>query len=690
MKHYFKKLLCVFYLMIISVISRTYVFSQNDEKYQSVQLSELHNHAINSFKKGEVQQGKALFEKLINNISKPGNEEAQAALWHELAMQIGSRDTTGITRMYCFEKMVSFYKKAGIESKEIESLKSIADLNMVHGKLGLAETQLLNVLHRYKAIGYPKIYYVYDLLAVTNRYKGDFSKGIFYGMKAVESMEASQDFSPATTIYSRIANMYRELGQTEKSIEWYWKVFRDRRYTETVNQYMFRDAGFLARELIKLKKDDEALAFILDIKAKNKPNGVYAKASLLATLAYCYHALGQDRYAENYYRQLIALDSQLEKNNEVTTDVNYEIGKYFMNKSQYAQAAVHLQKALTALDGINSLSENKEIYMMLYKSDSAAGNYRSAMQYLMRHKILSDSIFNETKSRQIEELHVRYEIAKRKKDIELLNNQNDQAHKIKNRTLAGAALLLVVIVLLFNRYLIKQRSNRRLEAHQKELDQKNVFLEKSNAEQDKLLKEKEWLIGEVHHRVKNNLQMVISLLNSQSTYLKDTAARAAVRDSLLRMQAMSLIHQKLYEHQNTTTIAMPEYVNDLVVYLRESFNTGSQISFEPNIELLNLDVAQALPLGLIINESIVNIIKYAFPEPLSGVVHISLLRDGPEHILLKISDNGIGLPLDFDIMEHNSLGFNLIQGLAKQLKGSFTIKSDQGVHITVRFVDLNK
>jgi two-component sensor histidine kinase len=668
------------------MISPSSVFCQIDKQFRADSLSQLHTRAVQCFKKGDIVQGKKSFKTLIDHTSKSGNELAEAELWHELATLIRSRDTTGITRLYCFEKMVSLYKKAGVEKMEIEALKSIADLNLVHGKLGLAESQLLNVLKRYKAIGYPKIYYVYDLLAVTYRYKGDLGKGISYGLKAIESMEANQDFSPATTFYSRLANMYRELGKTEKSVEWYWKVFRKREYTEPVNHYMFRDAGFLARELIKLKREKEALAFILDISAKNKPHGLHAQASLLASLAFCYHALKQEQRADMYYRELMKLVGQLDKDNEVTTDIHYEIGHYLMNKRQYGKAVISLQRALNASEGINSLSDTKEIYMMLYKSDSALGNYRSAMQYLMKHKILNDSIFNETKSMQIEELQVQYEIAKKKKDIELLNSQNRQAHKIKNITLAGAALLLIIIGLLFNRYRIKQKSNQKLEAHQKELDQKNVFLETLNAEQEKLLKEKEWLIGEVHHRVKNNLQMVTSLLNSQCNYLRDDAAVMAVKDSLLRMQAMSLIHQKLYEHQNTTTIAMPEYVNDLLANLRENFDTGSQINFEQKIEPLNLDVSQALPLGLIINESIVNTIKYAFSEAKEGIVRITLMRDGPDHLLLEISDNGAGLPVGLDIVQHNSLGLDLMKGLAKQIKGSFSIENNQGVRITVRFL----
>lgn len=583
------------------------------------------------------------------------------------------------------------------EEKEIDALKNTADKHLVQGKLDLAETELLDVLRRYKAIGYPNLHYTYDLLGVTYRNKGDFSKAIYYGLKTIESMEATHDSVAAITFYSRLANMYRELGQHEKSVEWYWKMLRIRKFTDCRNIYIFRDAGFLARELINLKKQNEALIYILDIKAKNKPIGVHAEASLLASVAYCYHAMKKDRQAERYYLELIKLAGRLQKDNEVTTDVHYEIGQYLMDKRQYKRAAVFLQKALNAPQGTNSTSVDKDIYLMLYKADSAKGDYLSASQNLMKNKILSDSIFNETKSRQIEELQVKYETAKKVKDIELLNNQNQlerirskEANRTKNISLAGAGLLLIIAALIFNRYLIKQKSNRKLEAHQKELDQKNLFLETLNSEQDKLLREKEWLIREVHHRVKNNLQMVTSLLSTQSAYLEDNAAVLAVNDSLRRMEAISLIHQKLYQDENTTTIAMAEYINDLISHLHEGFDTGTQIIFDQNIEPLNLDVSQVIPLGLIINESIVNAIKHAFPNGQKGLVSITLQHDGADHLLLKISDNGIGLLAGHDIMAHTSLGIDLMQWLTKQLNGSFNIESNKGLHILIRFVIFNK
>lgn len=679
------------------------LFLEQANKIAPQQLSEkwqpefLHIKAMTSYITKGLQESKNVYQELINKISIPGNEEREAYLWHELSKLIPSRDSTGITKMYCLEKVISLFRKTGDQEKELDALKDVADMNLRHGKLNLAEAQLFNLLERYKAFGNLKLHDVYDLLGGTYRNKGDFSKAIFYSLKTIESAAAVQDTTGYTNFYSRLANIYRELGQPENSIEWYWKVFRERKYTGSSNQYMFRDAGFLARELIKIKKEKEALAFLLDIKAKNKPIGVYAEASLLGSLAYCYHAMNQQQQADKYYLELINLTGQLQKNNEITTDVHNEIGQYFMDEKDYGKAATFFHKALNASEGINNLSDTKNIYLMLYKAYSAMGNYRSANIYLMKSKELSDSIFTETKSRQIEELQVQYETAKKLKDIELLNNQNqlqrirvEQANKAKNIILAVAALLLIIIGLLFNRYIIKQRSNRKLETNQKELDQKNAFLETLNAEQDKLLKEKEWLIREVHHRVKNNLQMVTSLLNTQSAYLEDDAAILAVKDSLRRMQAMSLIHQKLYQNENISTIAMPGYINELVRYLYESFDTGNRIVFEEAIEPLALDISQAVPLGLIINESIVNAIKYAFPNGQQGVVNINLRHDRADHLLLEISDNGIGLPEGFDTREINSLGFDLMRGLTKQLNGSFHIENNKGVHIMVRFIILNK
>ena len=661
------------------------------------QPERMHINAMYCFITKGLQQSKKLYKELIDNISRRGNEEAEALLWHELATLIPLHEKTGITRLFCFENMLSLYDKDANKERAAWVLKTIADIHLVNGRLDLAEREFLDALERYKAIGYRDLHYIYDLLSVTYRYKGDFSKCIFYGLKTIESMEATRDSSSITTFYSRLANMYRELGQSEKSVEWYSKMLGNRIFKDGGNEYVFRDAGLFARELIKIKREKEALTYILDITAKNKPIGVHAEACLLSSLAYCYHATGQDLQSEKYYLEVIKLAGQLQDNHEITTEVHFEIGKYFIDKLQYGKAVSYLQKALNISANVNSFFIAKDIHLMLYKADSAMGNHLAAIQHLLRHKQLSDSMFNEAKNWQIEELQVQYETAKKEKDIQSLSNQNqlqrirgDQAIRTKNITLAGVVLLLIIVGLLFNRYLIKRNSNHRLEAHQKELDQQNQFLETLNAEKDKLIGEKEWLIREVHHRVKNNLQMVTSLLNTQSAYLENDAAVLAVKDSSRRMQAMSLIHQKLYLSKNISSVDMPEYINELLSYLRDSFDTGNRIVFQPAIEPLTLDVSQAIPLGLIINESIVNSIKYAFINGQKGTVNIRLQHESSEGLVLNISDNGVGLPENFDIEKPNSLGLDLIRGLVKQLNGTLEIESIKGMHITITFAMKSK
>jgi len=661
------------------------------------QPERIHIKAMHSFITEGFRQSTKLYLELIDKISIPGNEEREALLWYELAMLIPLRNKTGTTRLYCHEKMRALYNRNGNQEREAWVLKTIADIHLVNGELDLAESGFLDALDRYKAIGYQDIHYIYDLLAVTSRNKADFTKSNFYGLKAIENMQATNDSLTALTFYGRLANMYRQSGQPAKSGEWYSKALNNRLFKEGNNVYKFRDAGFFARELIKIKREKEALVYILDINATNKPIGVHARACLLSSLAYCYKAVNQDRMAEKYYQELIQLAGQLQKDNEITSNVYYEIGLYFFDNRQYEKALAWLQKALYTSEAANSLSLSKDIQMMLYRADSGMGNYSSSIQHLLRHNLLNDSLFNETKNWQMQELRMQFETAKKDNDINLLNNQNqlqrikiEDANRTKNITLVFVALLLIIVGLIFNRYLIKQRSNRKMEVHQKELDQKNSFLETLNTEQDKLLKEKEWLIREVHHRVKNNLQMVTSLLNTQSAYLEDDAAVLAVKDSLRRMQAMSLIHQKLYQNENISTIAMPGYINELVRYLYESFDTANRIVFEQAIESIDLDISQAVPLGLIINESIVNAIKYAFPDEQKGIVKIIVQHEGSDHLLLNISDNGIGLPQDVTTRENNSLGFDLMQGLTKQLNGSFHIENNNGVQIIVRFMILNR
>jgi two-component sensor histidine kinase len=226
------------------------------------------------------------------------------------------------------------------------------------------------------------------------------------------------------------------------------------------------------------------------------------------------------------------------------------------------------------------------------------------------------------------------------------------------------------MVLLYRQYRNKQKTN-------------NVITRK-NEQLQHFLTEKEWLLKEIHHRVKNNLQIVMSLLNSQSAYIDNEPALAAIHDSQHRVHAMSLIHQKLYGTDNVSSIDMPSYIRELTAYLRDSFDSGQRIHFEYNIAPLELDVSQAVPVGLILNEAITNSMKYAFPDDQTGVVSICLSNVTSNRWLLSMSDNGVGIAVDSK--KTGSLGMSLMKGLSEDLDGDFSIENNNGTMIKVSFL----
>jgi two-component sensor histidine kinase len=202
---------------------------------------------------------------------------------------------------------------------------------------------------------------------------------------------------------------------------------------------------------------------------------------------------------------------------------------------------------------------------------------------------------------------------------------------------------------------------------------------------NQLLQEKEWLMKEIHHRVKNNLQIVSSLLNTQSSYLTNEEALTAIRDSQNRMQAISIVHQKLYQSENLSTINLENYIEELAHNIQNSFHAADRVKFSFQLEDIYLTTADTVPLGLILNEAITNCVKYAFAPGETGVISISMSETREGQYRLVIRDNGKGLPMHFDAGSCSSLGINLMVGLTEQLNGKFSIISDNGTVVTVIF-----
>ena len=597
-------------------------------------------------------------------------------------------------RLSKFEKALSIFRAHKAKEKEIETLSLINIENFVGKRYDVAENLLHKIINLQTAIRFHHTQYPYDALSWLAYRKGALANALTYSTKSLTSVTSKPDSVFISLFYTRRGLVYERLFKYKEALEWFDKGLLNK--TPELKLYWYRSLIGKVGMLNNIGKAKEALPLLKEAEKKYPPTSYFEQMHFALLLGTTYENLNKFDLAENNYNIFLIMAEKFP-----TEYVHDEFPAAYFQIASFYRLIGKTEKARELLDMGKDFVSSFDIlgksnyYYNLYKIDSIDGRYLDAIKNLNLSYQFTDSMFSVNQRRSAGELLIKYEAEKKDKDIKLLNSQNQlqrieamEAERTRNITLVGAALLLIIIGLLLNRYAIKQRSNRKLEANQKELDSKNLYLEALNTEQEKLIKEKEWLIREVHHRVKNNLQMVTSLLNSQSAYLEDNAAVVAVKDSLRRMQAMSLIHQKLYLDENTSEIFMPEYVNELVGYLNESFDTDNRIDFDLKVEPLYLDVSQAIPLGLIINESIVNAIKYAFLNEQNGIVSIILQREGADNLLLKIADNGIGLPAEMDVMQRNSLGLDLMQGLTKQLKGSFTIESLKGVHITVKFPKL--
>ena len=662
--------------------------------------------------RGNFAQGVSLVKKALTLSQHLGNLPLEAEGWYYLGEAYERSPEDLPEKIRCYAQARKQYRQLGNREKEAYLLKCIADMHYQQGQYVQGYSELLEVLALYRAIGYPKLHYTYDLLAVANHYLGNYQEAIRYGLASVESARATKDTADISLFYRRLGTVHEELNQWEEGLPFLRKALANRlREKDQVRIVVI--ARLIVSNLLAQGKAGEAFDFFTKVIKEHPPIDQRSNLEAAIALAECHLALKQYPLAEKYYRRMMDIEKTIRENGWRKIENYRRIGNFYLVTRQYGKARHYLDAALRLNTLKGSMQYAVDIHVLLFRADSAQGRYREAIAHHQRYKSLNDSIFNEKQSRQIANLQIQYKTREKEQNIALLTKQNEiQQARLKQKDflqqviVAGAGMLLFLLGLGYNRYRLKLRSNRLLEAKQQEINDKNQRLqqllgEKDNlleekehlithqdhilVEKDGLLREKEWLLREVHHRVKNNLQIVMSLLSSQAAYLEDEKALVAIQESQNRIHTISLSHQKLYLSEKIALIDMASYIREVVEYLHDSLQMQDRVRFHLSVDPIELNGAVAVPLGLIINEAVTNSFKYAFPGGRKGQVSISLRQSDPPGYLLTVADDGIGLRPDFDLSRSRSLGMTLMRGLSKQLDGSLEIESADGLTIQVRF-----
>ena len=202
------------------------------------------------------------------------------------------------------------------------------------------------------------------------------------------------------------------------------------------------------------------------------------------------------------------------------------------------------------------------------------------------------------------------------------------------------------------------------------------------------LEEKEMLLKEIHHRVKNNLMIISSLLNLQSTYIKDKESQDVFKESQNRARSMAIIHEKLYQSTDLKSIDFGDYISSLATKLFHTYNADPNIiKLKINAENILIDINTAIPLGLIVNELITNSLKYAFPDGKPGKINVDF-HPKDHNFEFSVKDNGLGFPEDIDFQKTDSLGMLIVTSLTEQINGDIELDRNNGTEFKIKFPEV--
>jgi two-component sensor histidine kinase len=330
---------------------------------------------------------------------------------------------------------------------------------------------------------------------------------------------------------------------------------------------------------------------------------------------------------------------------------------------------------------------NRDVYQVtcecLVESYEMLENYAKALEFYRVLQQQKESVSVQNQEREIAQVEANFQIEK-ERELAALEQEtqqlafNSDLSKQKNiRNLLVLSMLALASIL----FLIWRASHQRKKA--------NALLSQKNDQIQTALNEKDLLLREIHHRVKNNLQVVSSLLSLQSAYVDDENALVAINEGRDRVQSMALIHQNLYREDNLTGIEIHKYFEKLIEGLFESYNIHpDRIKLAMSIEELNLDVDTVIPLGLVVNELVSNALKYAFPGDRHGTISISLKEEN-ELLLLSVADDGVGINEQWK-EENDSFGYQLIHAFKEKLEADLDVSSIAGTAVTLSIRDYQK
>ena len=545
------------------------------------------------------------------------------------------------------------------------------------GKIDESEKLALKTIKLYENAPNAKkiadLYYYMSTLYNQNR---KAKSAFIYINKAVSIYRSTNNRNGIYRCNHQLANIYYRNKMYSKAIDYLNKnthEMKDFINSNIDSQLMIN--SFFSEIYLEIKDYPKALSYAKSLKQlASKHKFVQRTKEANFYLSRIYSELNNKDLAEYHIK---ILDNQ--QNSEFETFlINSVKGILYFNQKDYKKSLYYrtLNFKYDSLD--------KENLKVLSDTYYALNDYKKSHEYLSKYLKIEVADLNDEKNNQVIELESLYRL--KEKDFELNKNKFEkinQQYELQEQKqfivliLSISITLFLIVVFLITIYLNNKKNNRLVMIKNEELFNLNIQLEQANTEKTILLKE-------IHHRVKNNLQLVMSLLNIQAQDTQNVSIQDFLEKGQSRIATMSLIHQNLYQTENFSNINFQEYLENLVMSISQTFNANN-IDYVIKTNNNNFDLDTAIPLGLIINELVCNALKHAFPSNLKGKIEIEINKKPNGIYELEIGDNGVGV--SNSATNSKSIGLELVSLLVMQLKGKIQELNKMGTNYKIVFND---
>lgn len=510
-----------------------------------------------------------------------------------------------------------------IGNKEYEAIswEYIGSKNMFLGNHLEATQSLIIASQLYKEAGlFDKEALIYFTLGTCYTSNNDYTNGFKYLRKCIPLFYEQGDSSRIANTFLNIGEAFRKINQLDSAGHYFKKALNiftslndpSKKFLVIGNMGMIH----AAQKKYKMAKDEIGLA------------------------------IEEFSHTENPY---------------LLSVFQSEMASIFIEEGKIAEGGALMNQSLEIAKEAKLKEQIRDISFKLSEFHEKEGNYPEALFFQKQYKIYDDSLKDVENIRAMEQQQSRFELTKKEEEIENLNRINRLQKWLSYGLSAGVVVFILFTFFLFRVNALVRKTNAKL-------SEQKLIIEKR--EQEKAL-----LLKELNHRVKNNLQMVASLLNLQARQLKGHPAAEALLSGKMRVEALTLIHRKLYRDDIDTTINISNYIEELSENLVMNF--GQKFQLQRDLEPVDVNIEKAIPLGLIINELITNSLKYGSSENQFPLLSISLNKHNGG-MIIAISDNGKGLPPGFDWKKSDSFGLKLVHSLIGQLNGNIDYIYDNG------------